>query len=102
MLESEEHLLRLLQEIPLGEADSGRTNTSPDRAELVQITSFRQVAMPVAQDAGEKLADDTSRDEDSVQSGYDSAFWQMVVSLVSLILVIYHSSRKGVNPDSLT
>jgi hypothetical protein len=72
------HLLRLLQEIPLGEAQQAAvedgvtayenllskladvpTPAGPTPrqigAELVQITSFRQVAMPVAQEGGAKV-----------------------------------------------
>jgi hypothetical protein len=73
LLEGKEHLLRLLQEIPLGEAEQVAVEEgvvayenllskladvptpagpTPHQigAELVQITSFRQVAMPVAQE----------------------------------------------------
>jgi hypothetical protein len=72
LLEGKEHLLRLLQEIPLGEAEQAAvedgvtayenlllkladvpTPAGPTQrqigTELVQITSFRQVARPVAQ-----------------------------------------------------
>ena len=72
------HLLRLLQEIPLGEAEQAAvedgitayenllskladvpTPAGPTPyqigAELVQITSLRQVAMPIAQDGGAKV-----------------------------------------------
>jgi hypothetical protein len=78
LLEGKENLLRLLQEIPLGEAEQAAvedgltafealltkltdvptpTGATPHQigAELVQITSFRQVAMPVAQDDGAKV-----------------------------------------------
>jgi len=77
-LAGKSHLLRLLQEIPLGESEqaavedglagyenllskladvptpAGATPHQID-AELIQITSFRTVAMPVAQDGGTKL-----------------------------------------------
>ena len=78
LMEGKENLLRLLQEIPLGEAEQAAvedgliafealltkladvptpTGPTPHQigAELVQITSFRQVAMPVAQDGGTKV-----------------------------------------------
>jgi integrase len=78
LLEGKTHLLRLLQEIPLGEAEQAAVEDGvtayekllrkladvPTPAgptphqigtELVQITSFRQVAIPVAQDGGAKV-----------------------------------------------
>jgi hypothetical protein len=77
LLEGKTHLLRF-QEIPLGEAEQAAVEDgiaayenllskladvptpagpTPHQigAELVQITSFRQVAMPVAQDGGAKV-----------------------------------------------
>jgi hypothetical protein len=78
LLEGKTHLLRLLREIPLGEAEQAAVEDGiaayenllskladvPTPAgptphqigtELVQITSFRQVAMPVAQDYDGKV-----------------------------------------------
>jgi hypothetical protein len=78
LLEGKEHLLRLLQEIPLGEAEQAAiedgitayekllskladvptpAGSTPHQigAKLVQITLFRQVAMPVEQDGGETV-----------------------------------------------
>lgn len=78
LLEGKGHLLRLLQEIPLGETEQAAVEDgvtayenllskladvptpagpTPHRigAELVQITSFKQVAMAVAQDKGAKI-----------------------------------------------
>ena len=78
LLEGKTHLLRLLQEIPLGEAEQAAVEDgvtayekllskladvptpagpTPHQmgAELIQITSFRQVAMPVAQDGVAKV-----------------------------------------------
>lgn len=77
LLESKPHLLRLLQEIPLGEAEQAAvengvaayekllskmtdvpTSTAPTPrqigAELIQITSFKQVTMSVAEASGAK------------------------------------------------
>ncbi len=77
LLQGKTHLWRLLQEIPLGEAEQAAVEDgiaayerllskladvptpagpAPHQTgtELVQITSFRQVAMPVAQDGGAK------------------------------------------------
>ena len=77
LLEGKTHLLRLLQEIPLGEAEQAAVEgvvayenllakladvptpggLTPHQigAELVQITSFRQVAIPVGQDGDAKV-----------------------------------------------
>jgi hypothetical protein len=78
LLEGKGHLLRLLQEIPLGEAEQAAVEDgvtayehllskltdvptpagpTPNQigAELVQITSFRHVAMTVAQDEDAKI-----------------------------------------------
>ena len=86
LLEGKTHLLRLLQEIPLGEAEQAAVEDgiaayenllsklvdvptpagpTPHQigAELVQIMSSRQVAMPVAQDGAREFTDDASRDE---------------------------------------
>jgi hypothetical protein len=78
LLEGKTHLLRLFQEIPLGEAAQAAVEDgvaayenllskladvptpaglTPHQigAELVQITSLRQVALPVAQNGGAKV-----------------------------------------------
>jgi hypothetical protein len=78
LLEGKTHLMRLLQEIPLGEAEQAAVEDglaayenllskladvpipagpTPHQigAELVQITSVRQIAMPIARDGGAKV-----------------------------------------------